>query len=226
MRNRCHIPVGKRRQAERLSPSATATVRSHSSPNSLALQASHASETDSSSPAAAPLASHGDLSWAEIICHSSQVCSLARRTHDEGAGSHPEQRVLVPINSGVDRVNRDAEQPDDEPLPGLTLQCVPPLENLHAQASGTLAIDPSTNCLVLRSPASRLVDGVIVTEDEFVDVAWPPGWRIALRDDGPALIDAAGRAVGQLRDKVSVGGGFVETAVANVTSCTGQSGSS
>ncbi|MEU4390799.1 hypothetical protein [Kribbella sp. NPDC023855] len=63
---------------------------------------------------------------------------------------------------------------------------------------------------------------MIVTEDEFVDVAWPPGWSVTIRDDRPALIDAAGRTVGWLGDEVFVGGGSVETTKANVISCTGQ----
>lgn len=119
-------------------------------------------------------------------------------------------------------MNRDQKQDGDSCLPGLTVQREELLFAMQAQLIGTLATDPSTNCLVLRIAASRLVDGVIVTEDELIDVAWPLGWSVALRDGMPALLDSAGQAVGRLGDEVSVGGGSVETATANVSSCTGQ----
>ncbi|WP_433013336.1 hypothetical protein [Kribbella sp. CA-294648] len=155
-----------------------------------------------------------------------QVHSHTRRDPAAGMMKMPavtrKLRVLVPINSGVDLVNREAEHDADALLPGLTLQRVPPLEHLHAQASGTLAIDPSTNCLVLRCAASRLVDGAIVTVQEFVDIAWPLGWSVGIHNGKLALLDATGQVVGQLGDDVFIGGGSVDTAIANVTSCTGQ----
>jgi hypothetical protein len=119
-------------------------------------------------------------------------------------------------------VKRDAKQNDDGRLPGLTLQRETLTFAMQAQLIGTLTIDPATNCLVLRISVSNLVDGMIVTGDELVDVAWPLGWSVALRDGKPALLDMAGQAVGHPGDEVSVGGGSVATAKANVTSCTGQ----
>jgi len=55
-----------------------------------------------------------------------------------------------------------------------------------------------------------------------IDVAWPPGWSVALRDGTPALIDATGQLACRLGDEITVGGGFVDTAVIDVVSCTGQ----
>lgn len=64
---------------------------------------------------------------------------------------------------------------------------------------GTLEIDTSTNCLVVRiavGTGDRLVD---------VDVAWPPGWSVAIRDGEIVLIDAAGQTARRLGDEVWVG---------------------
>jgi hypothetical protein len=122
-------------------------------------------------------------------------------------------------SSGDDLMNRDANQSHDAPMPGLTVQRKVPTVSLQAQLPGTLEIDTSTNCLVVRTPrgtgdgTDRLVD---------IDVAWPPGWSVALRDGTPALIDATGHLAARPGDEVSVGGGFVDIAVANVVSCTGQ----
>jgi hypothetical protein len=55
-----------------------------------------------------------------------------------------------------------------------------------------------------------------------IDVAWPPGWSVALRDGTPALIDATGQLAARPGDEIAVGGGFVDTAVMDVVSCTGQ----
>jgi hypothetical protein len=114
-------------------------------------------------------------------------------------------------------MNRDAKQNPDAAMPGLTVQREAPLVALQARLLGTLEVDASTNCLVVRTPIGtgagpdRLVD---------IDVAWPPGWSVALRDGTPALIDAAGQLVARPGDEVYVGGGFVDTA--DVVSCTGQ----
>ncbi|MEJ1110885.1 MULTISPECIES: hypothetical protein [unclassified Kribbella] len=116
-------------------------------------------------------------------------------------------------------MNRDATQNPDAAMPGLTVQRKAPTVALQAQLIGTLEIDTSTNCLVVRTPmgtaagTNRLVD---------IDVAWPPGWSVALRDGTPALIDAAGQLAARPGNEVYVGGGYVDTAVADVVSCTGQ----
>jgi hypothetical protein len=140
----------------------------------------------------------------------------AERVHDEPSVGDP------PRDSGGDRMNRDAQQFDDGRLPGLTVQRTTLFEELHARLFGTVAIDPSTNCLVLRMPGGKLVDGVVVSEDRLIDVAWPVGWSVGIRDGKVALIDLAGQVVGYLGDEVSVGGGFVDVATANVVSCTGK----
>src|SRR4051794_15305702 len=78
-------------------------------------------------------------------------------------------------------------------MPGLSLQRDLPSESLLAQLIGTLEIDTSTNCLMVNN-------GIML-----VDVAWPPGWTIATRDNEIALIDAAGHTAGKLGDEVYVG---------------------
>jgi hypothetical protein len=103
-------------------------------------------------------------------------------------------------------------------VPGLTVQRRVPTVAMQARLMGTLEIGTSTNCLVVRTaegtPAgTRLVD---------VDVAWPPGWSVVLRDGTPALMDATGQLACRLGDEVDIGGGFVEAAVIDVVSCTGQ----
>jgi hypothetical protein len=116
-------------------------------------------------------------------------------------------------------MKRDSKQNHDAAIPGLTVQRKAPTVSLQAALPGTLEIDTSTNCLVVRSPMStpavpdRLVD---------IDVAWPPGWSVALRDGSPALVDATGQLACRLGDEITVGGGFVDTAVMDVVSCTGQ----
>ncbi|WP_141860785.1 hypothetical protein [Kribbella jejuensis] len=79
-----------------------------------------------------------------------------------------------------------------------------------AQLTGTLEIDTSTNCLTVNNGIT------------LVDVAWPPGWTVATRDNEIALIDAAGHTAGKLGDEVYVGGGMVDLARTNVVSCTGR----
>ncbi|MEV4261967.1 hypothetical protein [Kribbella sp. NPDC049584] len=102
--------------------------------------------------------------------------------------------------------------PDDTRLPSLTVQHTFLFEELLALLIGTLDIDSSTNCLVVRTPSA---------ERPF-DVAWPLGSTIAIRDGIPALIDATGQTVAHVGDEVSVGGGWISTTTAGVTSCTGQ----
>jgi hypothetical protein len=99
-------------------------------------------------------------------------------------------------------------------LPGLTVQREDRTVAMQAQLIGALDIDPSTNCLVLR-PANN-------DDMQFVDIAWPRGWSLTTHDGNPTLTDRAGVPVAQLGDEVSVGGGFVDTARAKVTACTGQ----
>jgi hypothetical protein len=101
-------------------------------------------------------------------------------------------------------------------VPGMTAQREDPVESLMAQLIGTLEIDTSTNCLVVRiavGTRDRLID---------VDVAWPPGWSVAVRGGEVVLIDAAGQTIRRLGDEVWVGGGFVDADQANVVSCTGR----
>jgi hypothetical protein len=90
---------------------------------------------------------------------------------------------------------------------------------MQAQLIGTLEIDTSTNCLVVRIAVGTAAG----TGDSLVDVdvAWPPGWSVAIRGGEIALIDAAGQTAGRLGDEVWVGGGSVDATRANVVSCTG-----
>ncbi|MFD3399231.1 hypothetical protein ACFWUU_01060 [Kribbella sp. NPDC058693] len=111
----------------------------------------------------------------------------------------------------------------DARLPGMTVQHTFLLEELLAQLIGTLDIDPATNCLVVRVQVSRLDDKLgIVPAEHLVDVAWPLGSTIAIRDNKPALLDATGQTIAHVGDEVSVGGGSVPTTTANVVPCTGQ----
>jgi hypothetical protein len=104
-------------------------------------------------------------------------------------------------------------------MPGLTVQREAPIVALQSRLIGTIEIDTSTNCLVVRTPISTAVGTHSLVD---IDVAWPPGWSVALRDGTPALIDATGQLAGRLGDEVDVGGGFVDTAVIDVVSCTGK----
>ena len=116
-------------------------------------------------------------------------------------------------------MNQDSKQSHDAPMPGLTVQREVPTVALQSRLIGTLEIDTSTNCLVVRTPM-----GTAAGTDSLVDidVAWPPGWSIALRDGTPALIDATGQLACRPGDEVAVGGGFVDIARIDVVSCTGQ----
>jgi hypothetical protein len=102
-------------------------------------------------------------------------------------------------------MDRDAKQSPDAPMPGLTVQRKAPTVASQSRLIGTLEIDTSTNCLVVRTPIST-VPGTESLVD--VDVAWPPGWSVALYDGTPALIDAAGQLAGRPLDEVDVGGGL------------------
>jgi hypothetical protein len=99
-------------------------------------------------------------------------------------------------------------------LPGLTVQRTAPRIAMQAQLIGTLDLDPSTNCLVVRP--------INIDDIDLVDVAWPPGWSTAIRDGKPALLDATGTTTAHLGAEVSVGGGFVEVARADAVACTGK----
>ncbi|MEV4263514.1 hypothetical protein [Kribbella sp. NPDC049584] len=116
-------------------------------------------------------------------------------------------------------MNRDEKRNRDAEMPGLTVQCKAPTVALQAALPGTLEIDTVTNCLVVRTQISR-APGIHNLVD--IDVAWPPGWSVALRDGVVVLLDAAGQIAGRLGDEVIVGGGFVDIAIADVVSCTGQ----
>ncbi|MEU4295004.1 hypothetical protein AB0E63_42850 [Kribbella sp. NPDC026596] len=116
-------------------------------------------------------------------------------------------------------MDRDAKQSHDAEMPGLTVQHKAPTVALQARLAGTLEIDTSTNCLVVRTPM-----GTRAGTDSLVDidVAWPPGWTVALRDGSPALIDATGQLAGRPGDEIAVTGGFENTTDIGVISCTGK----
>lgn len=116
-------------------------------------------------------------------------------------------------------MNRDAKQSPDAAMPGLTVQREAPTVALQAGLIGTLEIDTSTNCLVVRTPMGT-ADGTDSLVD--IDVAWPPGWSVALRDGKPALVDATGQLACRPGDEITVGGGFVDIALIDLVSCTGQ----
>jgi hypothetical protein len=116
-------------------------------------------------------------------------------------------------------MNRDEKQNHDAAMPGLTVQRRAPTVSLQAQLIGTLEINTSTNCLVVRT---RMGTGAGTGRLVDIDVAWPPGWSVALRDGTPALIDATGQLACRPGDEIAVGGGFVDTALLGVVSCTGQ----
>jgi hypothetical protein len=99
-------------------------------------------------------------------------------------------------------------------VPGLTVQRRALDFFMQAQLMGTLEIDPSTNCLVVRT-RNTLVGDVLV------DVAWPLGWSVAIRDGEIALIDADGQTTCRLGDEVWAEGGSIDADQANVISCTG-----
>lgn len=120
---------------------------------------------------------------------------------------------------GDDLMNQDSKQSHDAPMPGLTVQREAPTVALQSRLIGTLEIDTSTNCLVVRTSI-----GTAVGTDSLVDidVAWPPGWSVVLRDGTPTLVDATGQLACLPGDEVDLGGGFVDTALIDVVACTGQ----
>jgi hypothetical protein len=97
---------------------------------------------------------------------------------------------------------------DEFQLPQLTVQ-QSPARNMAARLPGTLVLDESKNCLVVDK------------NGRHIDVAWPPGWSVAIRDGSIALIDASGQTFAKLGDRVSLGGGYVSASVAHATSCLG-----
>ncbi|MGY4771217.1 hypothetical protein ACXC9Q_30275 [Kribbella sp. CWNU-51] len=115
-------------------------------------------------------------------------------------------------------MDRDAKQSPHAAMPGLTVQRKAPTVSLQAQLIGTLEIDTSTNCLVVRTPMSNAAGTDSLVD---IDVAWPPGWSVALRDGTSALIDATGQLAARPGDEIAVGGGFENTTDIGVVSCTG-----
>jgi hypothetical protein len=106
-------------------------------------------------------------------------------------------------------MDRDAKQSQDAAMPGLTVQREAPTVALQAQLIGTLGIDTSTNCLVVRTPMGNAAGTDSLVD---IDVAWPPGWSVALRDGTLALIDATGQLACRPGDEITVGGGFKDIA--------------
>ena len=49
-------------------------------------------------------------------------------------------------------MDRDAKQSNDAPMPGLTVQRKAPTVASQSRLIGTLEVDTSTNCLVVRTP--------------------------------------------------------------------------
>jgi hypothetical protein len=92
--------------------------------------------------------------------------------------------------------------------PHLTVQ-ERPARNMAARLEGTLAVDESTNCVVVLKAGRR------------IEVAWPPGCSVVVRGDSAAVLDGDGRTVGELGATVVLGGGYVPAAVAHTTSRTG-----
>ena len=116
------------------------------------------------------------------------------------------------------------EPQHDARLPGLTVQRTISYWHMQARLTGTLAVDPATNCLVLRAPGGYIDElGSITFIDKLIDVAWPFGWTVGVRDNRTALIDATGQTAAHLGDELILGGGSIATTDADVTSsCTGQ----
>jgi hypothetical protein len=94
-------------------------------------------------------------------------------------------------------------------LPRLSVQRLIATEAMQAQLIGTLEIDSSTNCLMFR-------DGPTV-----VEVAWPWGWTVDIRSGEIALIDERGETVCWLGEEISIGGGTVDAASADIVSYAG-----
>lgn len=93
-------------------------------------------------------------------------------------------------------------------VPRLTVQ-QGAVGRMEARLQGILALDEATNCLVIQKAGRN------------VEVAWPRGWTVTIRDGSVALIEASGHLVARLGDKLSISGGYVPPARVNTTSCTG-----
>lgn len=141
--------------------------------------------------------------------------------------------VVMVDDSGSPREDSDtagADRDSDLRVPGLTVQRRALDFAMQSQLMGILDIDPSTNCLVVRTE-NTLVDleidpstnrMVVHTGNTLVDVAWPLGWSVAIRNGEIALIDAVGQTVRRLGDEVWAEGGSIDADQANVVSCTGR----
>lgn len=119
-----------------------------------------------------------------------------------------------------DSVSGGAEPDSSLLIPGLTVQRQPLDFTMQAGLMGTLEIDASTNCLVVRI----LVGGGAGSSETpvDVDVAWPLGWSVAIRNGEIALVDADGQTTRTLGDEVWLEGGSIDAVRANVVSCTGR----
>jgi hypothetical protein len=104
-------------------------------------------------------------------------------------------------------VMRDNPVSSESELPGLTVQAES-AAGFEASLPGTLAVDESTNCVVVK------------TAVEPVDVAWPPGWKTSRHDGSVTLVNADGETVARVGDKLRITGGFVTPAAAHAKSCT------
>jgi hypothetical protein len=97
---------------------------------------------------------------------------------------------------------------DDLQPPRLTVQ-QRPAKQMAARLEGVLAVDEAANCLVVEKGGRR------------IDVAWPPGFSVEVRDASLVLVDASGQTVAKLGDTVVLGGGYISPLAAHATSCTG-----
>jgi hypothetical protein len=98
---------------------------------------------------------------------------------------------------------------DELQPPRLTVQ-QRPAKQMAARLEGVLAVDEASNCLVVEKAGRH------------IDVAWPPGFSVAVRNASIVLADAAGQTVAKLGDTVVLGGGYVSASAAHATSCTGR----
>lgn len=96
---------------------------------------------------------------------------------------------------------------DELQPPRLTVQ-QRPAKQMAARLEGVLVVDETANCLVVEKAGRR------------IDVAWPPGFSVAVRHASIVLSDASGQTVAKLGDTVVVGGGYVSPLAAHATSCT------
>lgn len=95
-------------------------------------------------------------------------------------------------------------------LPGLSVKRAIAFEAMQAQLIGTVEVDGSTNCLMFRYGAT------------LVEVAWPWGWSVEIRLGEIALVDERGETVCWVGEEISIGGGFLDAADAEIVSCAGQ----